>query len=170
MTPRIKEIEVEVLPAVPPPQQEFVRLIAFLLDDLIPIPGTRHRVGLDPLIGLIPGVGDMSSAAFSSLILIQSLRCGVPRVVILRMAANLLLNALIGAIPGVGDVFSAWYKSNQRNYQLFAKHSGASRTSTASDWTFLIALLATLLTIVLCLTLALGYAAYRMFALLFGWT
>ena len=65
---KIKEIEVEVLPARPPlsREQEFTRILAFILDDLIPIPGTKHRFGLDPIIGLIPGAGDLFSVWFKS--------------------------------------------------------------------------------------------------------
>jgi len=167
---KIKEIEVEVLPAQPPlsREQEFTRLLAFILDDLIPIPGTKHRVGLDPIIGLIPGVGDTATAAFSSLILVRAVRLGVPRIVLARMAANLLLNALVGAIPGVGDLFSAWFKSNQKNYRLLTLHESRSRVSTAGDWTFLIVLLAIILAVAFTLALATTYLAYRMLALLFG--
>lgn len=170
MQTKIKEIEVEVLPAQAPPtrEQEFTRILAYILDDLIPIPGTKHRIGLDPIIGLIPGIGDTSTTALSSVILIRAFRAGVPRVVLVRMAANLLINSLFGAIPGVGDLFSAWFKSNQRNYQLLTKHENRSHVSTAGDWTFLIILLAILLGLVLLIALAAGYLAFRMLSLIFG--
>ncbi len=167
---KIKEIEVEVLPARPPlsREQEFTRILAFILDDLIPIPGTKHRFGLDPIIGLIPGIGDTSTTALSSILLVRAFRAGVPRVVLLRMAANLLINSLVGAIPGVGDFFSAWFKSNQRNYQLLTKHENRRRVSTAGDWTFLLILLVVLLGLVLVIALAAGYLAFRILFLLFG--
>ena len=167
---KIKEIEIEVMPARVPlsREQEFTRLLAYILDDLIPIPGTKHRIGLDPIIGLIPGIGDTSTTALSSVILIRAFRAGVPKVVLIRMAANLLINSLFGAIPGLGDLFSAWFKSNQRNYHLLTKHENRNHVSTVGDWTFLIILLAVLLGLVLVIALAAGYLAFRMLTLIFG--
>lgn len=168
MKTETREVEFEVLPPEKPRENELSRLIAFLLDDLLPIPGTKHRVGLDPLIGLIPGIGDASTSAFATLILFQALRAGVSRVVIARMAANILLNALIGAIPGVGDLFSAWFKSNQKNYTLLQKHAASRRAATTGDWAFLIGLLAVIVLGVLVAALAAGYMAVSMIRFLFG--
>ncbi|HEY5813879.1 MAG TPA: DUF4112 domain-containing protein [Terrimicrobiaceae bacterium] len=168
MKTKAEEIPVEVLPPDAKGQDEFARLLAYILDDLIPIPGTKYRLGLDPLIGLIPGVGDTSTAAVSSLILVNGLRAGVPRVVLVRMAFNILINSVLGAIPGIGDLFSAWFKSNQQNYRLLQRHSGSARISTTGDWIFLIALLVVILAVALTMALAIGYLAYRMASVLFG--
>jgi hypothetical protein len=170
MESKVREIEVEVLPADQTDGHDFARLLAWILNDLIPIPGTKFRVGLDPLIGLIPGIGDTSSTAFASLIIIRAMKAGVPRVVLARMAANLLINALVGAIPGIGDVFSAWFKSNRLNYQLLQKHSqpGFKQVSTAADWTFLIVLLGVVLILTIALALATAWLAWNMLRLLFG--
>lgn len=171
METKVQEIDVEVLP---PKKQgdghDFARLLAWILDDLIPVPGTKYRVGLDPIIGLIPGIGDTSTTAFASIILIRALSAGVPKVVITRMAVNILINALVGAIPGLGDLFSAWFKSNRKNFDLLQKHAqpGFQRTSTAGDWTFLVILLAFVLAFAITVTLAVGYLAIRMLGLLFG--
>jgi Domain of unknown function (DUF4112) len=166
---KVREIEMEVLPPESRDQtNEFARALAFILDDLIPIPGTKYRIGLDPLIGLIPGLGDTSTAAFSSLILVQAVRAGVPRVVLVRMAINILINSILGALPGIGDLFSAWFKSNRQNYSLLKRHSAGARVSTTTDWIFLIVLVAIVLAIALAVALAVGYMAYRMASLLFG--
>jgi hypothetical protein len=167
---KVQEIEMEVLSPAPDRRDESARLLAYILDDLIPIPGTKYRIGLDPLIGLIPGLGDTSTAAFSSLILVHGLRAGVPRVVLVRMAVNILINSILGALPGVGDLFSAWFKSNQRNYRLLRRHSAGPRVSTASDWVFLAALLLIVLAVALVMALAIGYLAFRMLSVLFGWS
>src|SRR6476659_5443160 len=140
MEEEAREIEMEVLPPASDRGDEFARLLAYILDDLFPIPGTKYRVGLDPIIGLIPGLGDTSTAAFSSLILVHGLRVGVPRVVLVRMAFNILINSIVGALPGVGDLFSACFKSNQQNYRLLKRHAGRTRVSTTGDWIFLIVL------------------------------
>jgi Domain of unknown function (DUF4112) len=165
----VREIQMELLPPAPDQKDEFARLLAYILDDLIPIPGTKYRVGLDPIIGLIPGLGDTSTAAAASLILVQGLRAGVPRVVLVRMAINILINSILGALPGLGDLFSAWFKSNQRNYLLLRRHSAGARASTVSDWVFLIALLVVVLAVAVIMALAIAFMAYRMASLLFGW-
>ena len=120
------------------------------------------------LIGLIPGLGDTSTAAFSSLILVHGVRAGVPRVVLLRMALNILINSILGALPGLGDLFSAWFKSNQQNYRLLKRHSGGARLSTTGDWIFLILLVTIVLVIAVTIALAVGYMAFRMGSVLFG--
>ena len=165
----VREIQMELVPPAPDQKDEFARVLAYILDDLIPIPGTKYRVGLDPIIGLIPGLGDTSTAAVSSLILVHGLRAGVPRVVLVRMAINILINSILGALPGLGDLFSAWFKSNQRNYLLLRRHSAGARVSTVSDWVFLIALLMVVLAVAVIMALAIAYMAYRMASVLFGW-
>jgi len=164
-----KPIDFEVLP----PRKagdapDLSRLIAWLLDDLIPIPGTKFRLGLDPIIGLIPGFGDGSTAAISSMILLNGLRAGVPRIVLVRMALNVLVNSLVGAIPGAGDVFSAFFKSNRRNYELLQRHAGrsASRTSTTADWIFVCALIGGVLALTVAASVGVLYIGYHLLRLL----
>jgi hypothetical protein len=85
------------------------------------IPGTNRRIGLDPFIGLIPGVGDAISAGLGSLILLQAMREGVPQMLLFRMAGNVFINGAVGVIPIAGDLFSVWFQSNNRNYELLQK-------------------------------------------------
>jgi hypothetical protein len=165
-----EHLDFEVLP---PPRKgrdvpDLSRLLAWLLDDLIPIPGTKFRLGLDPIIGLIPGFGDSSTALASSLILLHALRAGVPRIVIVRMALNVLVNTAVGAIPGVGDVFSAFFKSNRRNVALLERHAGARavRASTTGDWIFVGALVGGLLLAAVAVSFAVGFVVYKLFKLL----
>lgn len=158
--------EFEVLPPPPSREEELVRMVAYLLDDLVRIPGTNLRVGLDPVISLIPGIGDTSTAAFGSLILFRAVRSGVPKVVIARMAVNLMLNALLNAIPVVGDIVSVWFKSNRLNYQLLLKHSTSRRVSTRGDWIFLGVLLALVLGVVLGAVCVSAFIIYSVFHLL----
>ncbi len=117
------------------------RWIALLMDDLLRVPGTRFRFGIDPLIGLIPGLGDTGAAMVSALALIQAARSGLPKIILARMSVNILLNELIGIVPVVGDAFSFWFKSNVRNHQLIKEHMGAPRKSTRSDWIFVVGVL-----------------------------
>jgi hypothetical protein len=120
-------------------------LIADLMDTAIRVPGTEIRIGLDPLIGLLPGVGDAIAGAIGSTLLLLAHRVGVPRIVQVRMALNVVLNALIGAVPGLGDLFSVWFKSNVRNARLLRRHASGPRHSTTSDWTFVLSLIASML-------------------------
>jgi hypothetical protein len=96
----------------------FSRTLANLLDTWFRIPGTKQRIGFDPIIGLIPGVGDAIAAVLGGLILMEARQCGAPGSVMRRMTANLLINAFVGAVPLLGDLFSIWYQSNARNYAI----------------------------------------------------
>lgn len=95
-----------------------VNRLAWLLDNAIHIPIINYRVGLDSIIGLVPVVGDAAGMLISSYIVAQALRLGVPRTVITRMVANILIEGLIGSIPIIGDLFDAVFKANARNVRL----------------------------------------------------
>lgn len=96
-------------------------LIASLMDDFIRIPGTDIRFGLDPILGLFPGVGDTLASLVGVAIIGEASRRGVPRMALVTMALNILANAALGSVPLVGDVFSLWFKSNRRNHDLLQK-------------------------------------------------
>jgi hypothetical protein len=115
--------------------------IARLMDNAFVIPGTTIRFGLDPIIGLIPGFGDAAGAAISTLLLIHGGRTGVPKIVLVRMASNVLINTALGAVPVVGDAFSVGFKSNVRNLALLQRHADARRKSTTMDWLFVVGLI-----------------------------
>ena len=95
--------------------------LAWLLDSSIPLPG-GFRVGLDGIIGMIPGIGDAAGAAMSSYILAQAAQLGVPRSTLLLMGFNILIESVIGLIPFAGDIFDFAWKSNQRNVKLLHKY------------------------------------------------
>ena len=96
-------------------------LLAKILDTTVKIPGTPFYVGLDPLPGLIPGIGDMLANLIGTVILILAARLQVPQIVIARMSLNLLINGTVGAIPIVGDLFSIWFRSHARNAELLRR-------------------------------------------------
>lgn len=93
-----------------------------MLDDAIRVPGTNFRIGIDPLVGLVPGVGDLLGGAASLYIILEAARTGAPASVLLRMAANVAIDTLVGAIPVLGDAFDFGWKSNTRNARLLARH------------------------------------------------
>ena len=135
-----EELEWEVLP--PEEKQKraelepLFRWLALLMDNLLQLPGTKFRFGLDPLLGLLPAVGDAGSAIISALALITAARRGLPKILLARMGLNILINEAIGIIPVLGDAFSFWFKSNQRNYQLLKRFTAAPSRATKSTWIF----------------------------------
>ena len=112
-----------------------------LMDGLFRIPGTGWRVGLDALVGLIPGVGDFATTTVSLYILAAGVRHGVPKVTLLRMAANIAVDYLLGAVPVLGDFFDVAWKSNQMNVELIRRRAavepGEAKRGRAADWLFL---------------------------------
>ncbi|HEY8851004.1 MAG TPA: DUF4112 domain-containing protein [Gemmatimonadaceae bacterium] len=99
-----------------------VRALARLLDNAITVPGTSWKIGLDPIIGLIPGVGDMVGAVLSGYIVLEAVRAEVPTFTLARMLVNVGIDTLLGAVPAVGDVFDAAWKSNAMNVALLERH------------------------------------------------
>lgn len=97
-----------------------------LLDTSWTIPGTRFRVGLDPLLGLIPGVGDLATALASAWLVHEARRLGLPRPLLRRMALNVGLDALLGAVPVAGDLFDFAFRANTRNLALIERWLGAA--------------------------------------------
>ena len=153
--PPVREVEWEVLPPEEKRKRESIeplfKWLALFMDELIRVPGTKFKIGLDPLIGLLPGFGDTGSALVSAFALIQAARLGVPKILLARMSLNILINELIGIIPVVGDAFSFWFKSNKRNHQILKEYtSGPGRPARGSDWIFVIAVLVILFLIVAC--------------------
>jgi hypothetical protein len=99
--------------------------IAWLLDDIIRIPGTNLRFGIDPLLGLLPGGGDLAGGVLSGYIILAAARLGAPPAVLVRMGGNVLLDALIGTVPLLGDLFDAGWKANRRNARLLEQYAAA---------------------------------------------
>ncbi len=107
----------------------WVERIARLMDSQFRLPGTRFRFGLDPLLGLVPIVGDLSTTAVSVALLLTMLRHGASGAVVVRMALNILLDTVVGAIPILGNLFDFAYKSNERNVALLRRHYAEGRHS-----------------------------------------
>ena len=111
----------------PAEAREIRRLLGYArwLDDIIRLPG-GYRIGLDGIIGLIPGAGDIIGGIASSFIIAQAARLGVPTGVLLRMVGNVLVDSVIGLVPILGDLFDMAWKANLRNLQLLERHAGRS--------------------------------------------
>lgn len=95
-----------------------MQAVANLLDTAFVIPGTKQRVGIDAIIGLVPGIGDILTTILSSYIIWEARNLGVSRFALTRMLANLGIHAAIGSLPLVGDIFDAFFRVNQRNMRI----------------------------------------------------
>lgn len=119
----------------PAPHLTRARAVARILDDLVRIPGTSWRVGIDPLLGLIPGAGDWVAWTAGLHLIWAAWRTGAGPRLLLRMSGNLLLDAVVGAVPLAGDLFDAAWKANNRNLALLEAHArDPERTARASGW------------------------------------
>lgn len=95
---------------------------ARLMDTAVRIPGTGIRLGLDSVIGLVPGIGDAITAAFATWIVAEAARLGVPKRKLARMMLNVLIDAGVGAIPIAGDLFDVAFRANTRNFEILRGH------------------------------------------------
>jgi hypothetical protein len=130
-----------------------LRRLSHLLDNAIPIPGTAYRIGIDPILGLIPGGGDTVAGALGAYIVFEAARMGLPRSVIWQMVGNIIVDSLVGVIPMLGDLFDVGWKANVKNIELLEKHLLTLGDRSNSDKLFLIGL------IVLLTIIVLGFAA-----------
>ena len=126
-----------------------LRQISHVLDNAIPIPGTKTRIGLDPILGLLPGGGDVFTGLLSVYIVYEGARMGVPAPTLARMGSNILLDVLTGTVPVVGDLFDVTWKANSQNVALLEKHMAAPAPSRAADKVWAIVVIALLVALVI---------------------
>jgi uncharacterized protein DUF4112 len=121
-----------------------LRRWSVLLDSAFRVPGTNLTFGLDPIIGLIPGLGDLTSPLFAALLLLHAVRMRIPRVVQVRMVINAAIDVLIGLIPVLGDLFDFGWKANVRNLALLERHAHPESKATRGDWIFVLSIVGVL--------------------------
>ncbi len=131
--------------------------VSRVLDELVRVPGTNQRVGIDPLIGLIPVVGDLVSAGLGFWLIAEAARFKIPTVVLARMVLNTLVDLAVGAIPFLGDLFDVVSKSNKRNLELFRRYATEPGASTTNHRLFLGGLLLVLVGLVWLIASAIGW-------------
>lgn len=139
--------------------EQDVELLARLMDSAFEIPGVGVRFGLDSIIGLFPGIGDIITSFASIYILKVAAGCRVPRVVLLHMTSNLAIDYIVGSLPVVGDLFDVYWKANLKNVKLLQRHLEAtpavSRHGSPGDWLFVGGLIAGLIALLVgCTTIA----------------
>jgi hypothetical protein len=139
------------------------KFLADWLDQRFTIPGTSIRIGLDPILGLIPGIGDMIANLAGSAIILIAAQYRLPKIVLLRMGLNVALNAIIGAIPVFGDIFSIWFRSNVKNAHLLERYVGTEdRVSNFSNWIFVIAVIGGIILLLIAILLVTVWVLKRL--------
>jgi Domain of unknown function (DUF4112) len=111
--------------------------VAWLMDNAFRIPGLGWRFGVEALIGLVPGAGDIISGAIGLILLYRAFQFKLPGVVILRMIFNNLIDVTVGSIPFLGDMFDFVWKSNTKNMKLFRQYAEEPAANTTSHWIFI---------------------------------
>jgi hypothetical protein len=148
------------------PKLHSLENLSRLLDSVIHIPGTNISMGLDSLIGLIPGVGDAISGMISTYIVYEGARLGLPKYVLFKMGWNVVIDSLVGAIPILGDLFDIAFKANLKNLALIQQHIGESHGErTAAEISSVVKM--TVAGVVLAITLvvaAVGWFLLKMIA------
>jgi hypothetical protein len=135
---------------------EHLERLAWILDSAIRVPGTNYRIGIDGLIGLLPGFGDLVGALLSSYIIAGAAQLGVPSVVLIRMALNIAIESIVGVVPVLGDVFDFAWKANRRNVDLLNHYMEKPGSATASSRLVVF----TVIALLVLLLVALGVIAY----------
>lgn len=148
------------LAADAPKNARGARRVAWLLDDVIRIPGTNLRFGIDPLLGLLPGGGDLAGGVLSGYIILAAARAGAPSSVLVRMGLNVVVDAVVGTVPLLGDLFDAGYKANRRNAALLQRYVETPAPVQRSNRAVLVLVL-TALALVLIGAAALGILLLR---------
>ena len=120
-------------PAPDPPHLGRLRSVSRLLDDLAAVPGTRMRVGIDPVLGLVPGLGDAVTGSVAAYAIFVAQRLGAPASVLVRMAWNVLVDVLVGTVPFVGDLFDFGWKASRKNVRLVERYVAEPGEVTASS-------------------------------------
>jgi hypothetical protein len=138
--------------------------LSLWMDGLFRIPGIGWRFGLDALVGLVPGIGDLATTGVSVYILASAVRYRVPKITLLRMGLNVGIDYVLGSVPVVGDLFDAWWKSNQKNVALLKQRATVSaeeaHSGRLSDWLFLLVIVLILLALLFG-SLALAFLILR---------
>jgi hypothetical protein len=154
-----------ILGDAPDARAKRVRVLAKLLDNSIAIPGTGWKIGFDPIVGLIPGIGDLIGAVLSGYIILEAARADATAFTLVRMVGNVAIDTLLGAIPALGDLFDAAWKSNTKNVALLERHLAVNRgagTGRKRGSIGMIALILVALVIILGAGLALGIYVARL--------
>lgn len=138
MTTRPTRMSADALRAIPPlgrdpaSIRQRIEMLEQVLEGLVSIPGTKQRIGLDAILGFVPVVGDLVTAAMSSYLVWEARNLGLPKLQLARMAANVGIDTAIGAVPVVGDLFDIAFRSNRKNLRIIRRHLDRHHPATVT--------------------------------------
>jgi hypothetical protein len=141
---------------------DLLRRWSRLMDSAYRVPGTKFRFGWDPIIGFIPGVGDVATASFAATLLYHAYRLGVPRVVLGRMALNTLVDLAAGLVPFAGDVADIAWKSNALNLALLERHERPGVKPSSGDWAVVLLAIVVILSVLALVLMSVAMMAYTL--------
>jgi len=145
-----------------------LRGLSRVLDGAITIPGTGIRVGLDPIIGLVPVVGDWIGAALSGYIIVQGARLGASGATLMRMTGNLVVDLVVGSVPVLGDIFDLGFRANERNLALISAHVQSPATRRRSDLAVVVGVIGGLLVVAVTVIALSTWLVYSLLQAIFG--
>jgi Domain of unknown function (DUF4112) len=143
-------------------------MLAKVMDTTIRIPGTSWYIGLDPLLGLIPGIGDVLANLIGTIILGLATRLQLPRIVLARMSLNLLINGTVGAVPIAGDLFSVWFRSHSRNAALLRDAAIKLDRDTHADWLYVAGIIGGTVALLLLMIAFIIWLVYQLWMMVSG--
>ena len=146
------------------PDFKWIDKISNLLDSKFKIPGTRFRFGLDPILGLFPGVGDMTTFTISSMLIVTMAKKGVSEKVIVLMILNVVIDTIFGAIPILGNVYDFFFKANERNVRLLKKHYQEGKYQGSGKGIIIFTLIS-----LVVIFFVLAFFIFKLIALIFNW-
>jgi hypothetical protein len=167
---REKKSPVEVLPRDEAREHllTIADILAKALDTTIRIPGTSWYIGLDPLLGLIPGIGDVLANLIGMIILGLATRLQLPRIVLARMSLNLLINGTVGAVPIAGDLFSVWFRSHAKNAALLREAAMKPDRETHVDWFYVGGIIGGTVALLLLMIAFVVWSVFKLWTLVAG--
>ncbi|NJO09827.1 MAG: DUF4112 domain-containing protein [Leptolyngbyaceae cyanobacterium SL_1_1] len=140
-----------------------VRNLSRILDNSITLPGINYKIGLDPIIGLLPGGGDLLTGLMSVYVLVEAYRFGLPTATLSRMAFNILLEVVAGTVPTIGDLFDVVWKANARNVELLEQHLQQPQPTRRANQFFFVLIVALLIAAII------GVATFAILVVQFVW-
>ena len=143
-------------------------ILAKVMDTTVKIPGTSWSIGLDPLLGLLPGIGDVIANLIGTIILGLATRLQLPRIVLARMSLNLLVNGTVGAVPIVGDLFSVWFRSHARNAALLREAAMKPDRETHADWFYVVGVIGGTIAVLLLMIAFILWGVYKLWSVIAG--
>jgi hypothetical protein len=146
-----------------------LRTLARTMDSVFKIPGTNFRVGLDGLIGIIPGIGDFAGLVISCYFLLIAAQLQIPKLILARMGVNIIIDTIVGAVPFLGDLFDFVWTANRKNMELIERHLSSPRKTEARSGLFMVGVSIAIVVLMIAVFYVVKWLAAIIYAVVNGW-